>query len=312
MGTMLTSLKKIKPQYIGCWLKDQLSRPDWFRNLVVNRSAWGAFSVYAHARRSDGKAKISYASKTKAEKAVFDMSKKYGYPFTTYKCLFCDGWHVSKAVGKNAQGKTTEDIILDKYAVAATTRPDGLDVERILATKIPDLAQAYGGFRGRTLSSTRQLHAWKTMVESGISQVIDLRADYSSDFYSGLCERSGISYFKYPVAYEDVWIAKMVELFPEFCKLIDNGRFYIACAMGLHRTDIALCTYWVFYAADKGIAPPPICGYRKDKGLTTNKIMRMLNAVYKYMTEKNGVEPIPEIVFHERKEIIKELSSKTS
>lgn len=71
MGTALTSLKKIKSKYIGIWLKDQLSQPDWFRNLIVNRSAWGAFSVYAHARRSDGKAKISYKSKAKAEKAAF-------------------------------------------------------------------------------------------------------------------------------------------------------------------------------------------------------------------------------------------------
>lgn len=239
------------------------------------------------------------------------MSNRYAYPFTAYKCLFCEGWHVSKAAKKNTEGKTTEEIVLDKYAVKVSVRPKVLDVDRILTTNIPDLAQVYGGFRGRTLSSTRQLHAWNTLIESGISAVIDLRADYSSNFYSELCQRSGISYFKYPVAYEDVWIAKMVELFPEFCKLIDNGRFYIACAMGLHRTDIALCTYWVFYAADKGIAPPPICGYRKDKGLTTNKIMRVLNAVYKYMTEKNGVEPIPETVFHERKEIIKELSKNT-
>ena len=308
MRTILTSLMMIKPKYIGCWLKDQLSQPDWIRNLVLNRSAWGAFSIYAHARRSDGKSKISYSSKAKAEKAAFDMSKKYGFPFATYKCLFCDGWHVSKAVGKDAHGKTTEEVALDKYAVMSNTEPDEFDVDRILATNIPDLAQVYSGFRGRTLSSTRQLHAWNTMIESGINQVIDLRADYTSDFYSELCKRSGISYFKYPVAYEDVWIAKMVELFPEFCKIIDNGRFYIACAMGLHRTDIALCTYWMFYAADKGIAPPPICGYRKDKGLTTNKIMRVLNAVYKYMTEKNGVEPISEIIFHERKEIIKEMS----
>ena len=310
MGTIQTSLKKIKPHYFVCWLKDQLSRPDWFRNLFVDRSAWGAFSIYAHARRSDGKSKISYGSKAKAEKAAFDMSKKYGYPFAVYKCLFCEGWHVSKAVGKDAHVKTTEEVTLDKYAVISNTGQEDLDVDRILATKIPDLAQVYGGFRGRTLSSTRQLHAWKTMVESGINQVIDLRADYSSDFYIELCERSGISYFKYPVAYEDVWVAKMVELFPEFCKLIDNGRFYIACAMGLHRTDIALCTYWAFYAADMGIEPPPICGYRKDKGLTTNKIMRMLNAVYKYMTEKNGVEPIPMNVFLERKDIIKELSKR--
>jgi len=308
MRTIVTSLRKIKPKYIGVWLKDQLNRPDWISNLIVNRSAWGAFSIYAHARRSDGKAKIAYTSKAEAEKAAFDMARRHGHPFITYKCLFCDGWHVSKAVKKNAEGKTTEEIALDKYAVKAHSGLEGLDVERIMSTGIPDLAQVYGGFRGRTLSSTRQLHAWNAMIESGISQIIDLRADYSSDFYSELCQRSGISYFKYPVAYEDVWVAKMVELFPEFCKLVDNGRFYIACALGLHRTDIALCTYWVFYAADKGIAPPPICGYRKDKGLTTNKIMRMLNAVYKKMTEVNGKEPIPEIVFHERKNIIKELS----
>ena len=308
MGTIYKSIRYIKSKYIGTWIKDQLSRPDWFDNLIVNRSAWGAFSIYAHAKRSDGKSKISYKNKAKAEKAASDMTKRYGYPFTTYKCLFCDGWHVSKAVKRNAEGKTTEEITLDKYVVNAHVRPDGLDVERIMSTGIPDLAQVYGGFRGRTLSSTRQLHAWNTMIKSGISQIIDLRADYSSDFYSELCQRSGIRYFKFPVAYEEEWIVKMIELFPEFCRLIDEGRFYIACAMGLHRTDIALCTYWVFYAADKGIAPPPICGYRKDKGLTTNKIMRMLNAVYKHLTEKDGVEPIPEAVFHERKEIIKELS----
>lgn len=294
--------------YIGSWLKDQLSRPDWFDNLIVNRSVWGAFSIYAHARRSDGKAKITYKSKSKAEIAASDMSNRYGYPFTVYKCLFCDGWHVSKAVGKNTEGKTTEEIALDKYVLRVDAKPEGLDVERIMATNIPDLAQVYGGFRGRTLSSPRQLSAWNTMIKSGINQVIDLRADYASDFYSELCQRSGISYFKYPVAYEDVWIAKMVELFPEFCRLIDNGRFYIACAMGLHRTDIALCTYWVFHAADKGMVPPPLCGYRKDKGLTTEKIMRILNAMYKYITEKNGAESISETVFRERKEIIKELS----
>lgn len=308
MGTIYKSIRYIKSKYIGTWIKDQLSRSDWFGNLILNRSAWGAFSIYAHAKRSDGKSKISYKSKAKAEKAAFDMTKRYGYPFTTYKCLFCDGWHVSKAVKRNAEGKTTEEIALDKYAVNANVGHDGLDVERIMSTGIPDLAQVYGGFRGRTLSSTRQLHAWNTMIESGINQIIDLRADYSSDFYSELCQRSGIRYFKFPVAYEEEWIVKMIELFPEFCRLIDEGRFYIACAMGLHRTDIALCTYWVFYAADKGIAPPPICGYRKDKGLTTNKIMRMLNAVYRYLTENNGVEPILEAVFHERKEIIKELS----
>lgn len=310
MRTILTSLKKIKPQHIGCWLKDQLSRPDWFRNLFVDRSAWGAFSIYAHERRSDGKSKISYSSKAKAEKAAFDMSRRYGCPFTVYKCLFCDGWHVSKSVKKNAEGKTTEEIALDKYAVRLSVKSEGLDVERILSTKIPDLAQVYDGFRGRTLSSTRQLHAWSTMIESGINQIIDLRADYSSDFYSELCQRSGISYFRFPVKKrpKEEDLAKMLELFPEFCALIDRGCFYIHCAEGLHRTDIALSLYWVFYAADKGIAPPVLRGYISEKGMKPDKIMLSLNAVYKYMTEKNGVEPIPMNVFLERKDIIKELS----
>jgi hypothetical protein len=97
----------------------------------------------------------------------------------------------------------------------------------------------------------------------------------------------------------------MLEEFPTLCALIDKGRFYIACAMGLHRTDIALSLYWVFYAADKGIAPPPLRGYRKDKGLNVDKILRILNAFYKKMTEINGEPPMPEDEFKRRKELIK-------
>lgn len=91
------------------------------------------------------------------------------------------------------------------------------------------------------------------------------------------------------------------KLMPQFCEMIDKGDFYIACAMGLHRTDIALCTYWVFYAADKGIASPPIRGYRQEDGHNTLKIMYVLNSIYKYMTEQNGVEPILMGTFKERR-----------
>ena len=285
---------------IGCWLVGQISRPDWFRRLFLQRTTWGAFSIYSHIKRSSGKPKIAYSTKSKAENAVMDMAKKYGKPFTVYKCLFCDGWHVSQdAYGLPIQEKSTEAITLEKYAKKATAQATELDVEKVLSTGIPDLAPVYGGFRGRTLSSTKQLHAWNTMMEAGINLVIDLRADYTSDFYSELCRKSGIRYFHYSVSYEEV--EQMARLFPEFCRLIDNGRFYIACAMGLHRTDIALCTYWVFYAADKGIAPPEIRGYRRADGHDTGKIMRILNALYKYWTAQNGKEPMSIAVFRERR-----------
>lgn len=309
MNILIASIKGIKFKNLPVWIKHQLNLDGWVQRLFIQRSAWGAFSVYSHIKRSNGKPKIAYSTKNKAENAAVDMAKKYGKPFTVYKCLFCDGWHVSQdAHGVPVQEKSADAMALEEYAKKPTVLAKGLNVEKILSTGIPDLASVYGGFRGRTLSSTKQLHAWNTMMEAGINQVIDLRADYTSDFYSELCRKSGIAYFHYSVSYEE--IEQMARLFPEFYRLIDNGRFYIACAMGLHRTDIALCTYWMFYAADKGIAPPEIRGYRKADGHTTSKIMRTLNALFKYWTEVNGKEPMPVEVFRERKGIINELSKK--
>lgn len=309
MSILIASIHGIKFKNLPVWIKHQLNLDGWIKRLFIKRSAWGAFSVYSHIKRSNGKPKNAYSTKSKAENAAVDMAKKYGKPFTVYKCLFCDGWHVSQdAHGVPVQEKSAEAMALEKYAKKPTVLATALNVEKILSTGIPDLAPVYGGFRGRTLSSTKQLHAWNTMMEAGINQIIDLRADYTSDFYSKLCRNSGIAYFRYSVSYEEV--EQMARLFPEFCRLIDNGRFYIACAMGLHRTDIALCTYWMFYAADKGIAPPEIRGYRKADGHTTSKIMRILNALFKYWTEQNGKEPMPVEVFRERKEIINELSKK--
>ena len=81
--------------------------------------------------------------------------------------------------------------------------------------------------------------------ESGITQVIDLRKADSSEKLPRLCDKYKIEYFHYPVDNDKETIVKMVELMPELCKRIDKGNFYIACAMGLHRTDITLCVYWV-------------------------------------------------------------------
>ena len=64
----------------------------------------------------------------------------------------------------------------------------------------------------------------------------------------------------------------------------------------------------MFYAADKGIEPPVIRGYRQEIGLNTNKIMRVLNAFYQFKTEKDGKEPMSQEVFKERKKRINELS----
>lgn len=183
-----------------------------------------------------------------------------------------------------------------------------LDYDRIYRIQIPDIAPVYGGVRGRTMSSRHQSYAWPALVEAGVKRVIDLRDVDVSNKLPQLCRAYGMEYFHYPINKNTQQIESMVMLLSKFCEMIDEGDFYIACAMGLHRTDIALCTYWVFYAADRGIAPPSIRGYRQEDGHNTSKIMNVLNAVYQYMTEQNGVEPLPLETFNARKAVLKEIS----
>ena len=155
-----------------------------------------------------------------------------------------------------------------------------MNYSRLQQTRIPDLAPVYGGARGRTMSSKHQAYAWRALQEAGVTTIIDLREKDHTDRLPALCDEYGMNYFHYPVDTSAEAITRMVTLFPDLCRRIDVGDFYIACAMGLHRTDITLCTYWVFHGADKALQPPPIHGYRQEDGHRIYKIMRVLNAFY--------------------------------
>lgn len=181
---------------------------------------------------------------------------------------------------------------------------DNLNVERILSLNIPDIAAVYCGVRGRTMSSRHQNYAWPIIQGAGIRTIIDLREDGVYSRMSDLCRQYGMDYFYYPVDNHCNNIESMVSLLPELCRYIDAGNFYIACAMGLHRTDIALCIYWTFYGADRGMEVPPIRGYRKDQGHSTEKISRVLNAIYDYLTERDGRPPMAIDTFKKRKQMI--------
>ena len=187
-----------------------------------------------------------------------------------------------------------------------------LDIERIMATNIPDIHPAYGGVRGKTMSSRGQGDAWPVIKEAGVDTIIDLRNDGANPRMMALCEEYGMEYFYYPVDNHADMIRSMVDLFPELCRRIDRGCFYIACAMGLHRTDIALCTYWVFYGADWEIEPPVLRGYLKESGHDTSKIFRVLNAFYYELADRNGHEPMPMQEFKRRKQVVNEQSKRST
>lgn len=179
-----------------------------------------------------------------------------------------------------------------------------MDIKRILGLNIPDIHPTYGGVRGKTMSSRSQAYAWPVIKEAGVKTIIDLRNDCMSLRMKRLCEEYSMEYFYYPVDNRADVIENMVVMFPEFCNRVERGDFYIACAMGLHRTDIALCTYWAFYGADHAVEPPTLRGYTRETGHNTSKITRVLNAFYEMRAEKYGYEPMSEDEFKRRKQII--------
>lgn len=291
-------MKNISIKNILVWFCEQLTHP----TTLFERSTWGVFSRYSHYRRSDLREKVSHATKVRAVKVANEMKAKYGGEYVPYKCVYCDGWHVAKV------GAPANSVAVNVVPAGPLRVETAFDVQRILSTGIKDIAVVYGGVRGATMSSPRQEYAWPIIHESGIRTIIDLREDGFRTRLSLKCEQYGMRYFHYPVDNRCNNIESMVRLLPELCRCIDEGNFYIACAMGLHRTDIALSVYWVFYAADRNVGPPEIRGYHAGAGHNTSKIMRVLNCIYSYMTEHNGLEPMPEQEFIRRKDIIKRQS----
>lgn len=297
---------RVSIRNIGVWAADQLSHPA----TLFQRKTWGVWSVYAHIRRSDRRPKKMSPDKDKALAVAKSMSERYGGSYSVYKCLFCDGWHVAKDPVPTVEHDTA--LQAEVKPLPPLPRDTNLDVKRILSLDIPDIAAVYGGVRGRTMSSVHQKFAWPVIRECGVRTIIDLREDGVYTRMQGLCDQYGMDYFYYPVDTKGTLIKDMVDLFPELCRRIDAGNFYIACAMGLHRTDIALCCYWTFYAADRGIEPPQIRGYHRSQGHNTDKIMRVLNAFYNYLCETDGKPPFPQETLNQRKKIIVELSKTPS
>ena len=172
-----------------------------------------------------------------------------------------------------------------------------MNTELILNSNIQNIAIAYGGVRGTTLSSRHNMRYWQTIVDSGVRTIIELRDADHSDRLCKMCEMYGIRYFAFPLDSHSVPNEVISSRLQEFFELVDNGDFYIACAMGLHRTDMALSIYWMFHGADNGINPPILRGHIINGEVVldrlNNKVFRRLNSLYAYLMN-NNVIPVPD------------------
>ena len=71
-------------------IKNQPLR-EWF----VTRNAFGIFSKNSHQNKSTGKVKVAYPTKESADRAANSLNMKNGKcTLVSYKCVYCDGWHI--------------------------------------------------------------------------------------------------------------------------------------------------------------------------------------------------------------------------
>lgn len=172
-----------------------------------------------------------------------------------------------------------------------------MNINQLINTGIQNIATVYGGVRGTTLSSRHNMRYWQTVVDSGVRTIIELRNEDHSDRLCRMCEMYGIRYFALPMDSHSVLNEAIALRLREFFELVDNGDFYIACAMGLHRTDMALSIYWLFHGADNGMNPPILRGHIANGELVldrlNNKVFRRLNSLYAYLME-NNIIPVPD------------------
>ena len=180
----------------------------------------------------------------------------------------------------------------------------GVDIARIKALNISHFRLIdSNSIRGVTLANQKK-EILKELRESGIETIIDLRAEANADSdYAKDCCDNGLDYFNFklkinmpifnmPLASKlsteerDRENREFVERLPDFFELMNRGRYYMACLLGLHRTDLAVVLNYL--VNPKEPKSPPILShmYIKDETNFTNKYIGAMKNLYKNITQK--------------------------
>lgn len=261
---------------------DQLTRKGAWRNIFVTHNAFGIFSRYSHIARGSGKPKMSYPTKAVALKAAKAMSEKHGVHFSVYKCAWCDGWHV----GKNSQNKVVQKNQSDANNLSLVNKPNAL-YEALKRYPIVDLATVYDkGVRGRTMSGRGSNWLLTKVRDAGVKVIIDLRTADHTDRYDRNVTEAGLEYHNLPIDSRNTDVHQIIGSLPLLFELMDNGGFYIACAMGRHRTDIAIALYYVMHPSVPFEEVPEMRGHRyvEKKEFRCDDIAARLNSIIKAVT----------------------------
>lgn len=178
-----------------------------------------------------------------------------------------------------------------------------LDVKSAMNLKITNLRPiGNNSLRGETLSSRTNRWALRKVRQYGIENIIDLREKYTSLSYKDLCQKEGLRYYHFPIDSCTTPDKTIIQNFALMFKVLNEGRCYIACAQGLHRTDLALALNYIFNPASKQI--PIMAGHYQDK-MDIGDIKRRINSISKTIKDEDlknlGWEENAREIIQERK-----------
>ena len=160
--------------------------------------------------------------------------------------------------------------------------------DRLLALPIADLAPVFdNGVRGRTMSSSSCSWLLPKVREAGVKTVIDLRTADHTDKFCKKVHDAGLAYRHIAIDSKNTDVREIIASLSDFFAWLDEGDFYITCAMGLHRTDIALSIYYVFHPSVPYDCVPELRGHRKQGTLRCDAIARRLNSIMNALTPED-------------------------
>ncbi len=143
------------------------------------------------------------------------------------------------------------------------------------------------------------------LKECGINTVIDLRNEGSeASKYAKDCRANGLNYmnfklkinmpiFNAPLAtklsVDERRLAneEFIKRLPKFFDTMNEGKVYMACLLGLHRTDLAVTLNYLINPIEP--ATPPILShmYMKEETNFTNKYIGAMKNLLKNITDKD-------------------------
>lgn len=167
---------------------------------------------------------------------------------------------------------------------------DSIDIARLKKLNIPNFRLIDStSVRGATLAD-KNTNFLKELQQSGIERIVDLRVEGGLETdYARRCLENGLGYFNLPIASqanrnsEKAKIKNLMTKIPEFFEIMDKGKNYMACLLGIHRTDFATALNYLLNPKEP--ASPPILShiFVGNEANLTDRYINLVEKVCKKM-----------------------------